>query len=177
MYIPSKTYWQKIINIGLWALYIGHRSLGDQRLAGSLKSKGKAASVWDPCALIDLSAISPSRWKNVAFIERSLRDHWEIGEIIECSLRDRFPWRSLRDCFGLSQNLEETMATMEITGQSLTDQWKILAIARRSLKDRWEIQPIIHHQGSLNWKQGTLQMWKLVGFFIPMLPTASVIMS
>ena len=39
----------------------------------SLKSNEKAISVWHPCALIKLSAISPSGWTNLVFIERLLR--------------------------------------------------------------------------------------------------------
>ena len=112
----------------------------------SLKSNKKAISVGDSCPLVDLWAISPLRLKNLAFIERSLRDHWEIDEIVESSLsihwafveqslRDRFHWWSLRDCFGLSQNFEETVATMEVIGRSLTNHWEILAIAGCSLKD------------------------------------------
>ena len=55
----------------------------------SLKSNEKAVSVGDPCALVDLSAISPLEWKILAFIDRSLRDHLEIDEIIERSLNTR----------------------------------------------------------------------------------------
>ena len=40
----------------------------------SLKSNEKAIYMGDPCALIDLSAIFPSGWNNLAFIERLLRD-------------------------------------------------------------------------------------------------------
>ena len=46
--------------------------------------------------LVDLSVISPLRWTNLAFIERSLRDHWEIYETIERSLSA--PWAFI-DCF------------------------------------------------------------------------------
>ena len=55
-------------------------------LARSLKSNEKAVSMGDLCALVDFSAISSSGWKHLAFIERSLSDHWEVDEIIECSL-------------------------------------------------------------------------------------------
>ena len=67
------------------------RPLSNQKLARSLKSNEKAVSVGDPCELVDLSTNSPG-WKNLAFIERWLRDHWEIDEILEHSLRDCFPW-------------------------------------------------------------------------------------
>ena len=89
--------------------------IGRSKIGPISQKQRKSHFYW----LIDLSTISPSGWKNLAFIERLLKDHWEIDEIIERSLRDH--WRSLRDCFGLSQNFEETVATVEITGRSLTD--------------------------------------------------------
>ena len=55
-----------------------------------------------------LSCSLSIRW---SFIEHSL------------SIGDRFPWRSLRDCFGLNQNFEEIVSTVEIAGWSLTDHW------------------------------------------------------
>ena len=79
--------------------------------------------------------------------ERSLSVHWAFPEH---SLRDRFPCRSLRDCFGLCQNFEETVVTMDdhlqITERSwrlLGTLWKIVersshfVIAQRSLEDRY----------------------------------------
>ena len=111
----------------------------------------------------DLSAISHLGWKNLGFIEKSLRDYWEINEIVEYSLsahwafvehslsicwarslRDHFPWWSLRNCFRLSQNFAETVVTVEITAQSLRDYWKILVIAQQSLGALWKIWPFFH---------------------------------
>lgn len=68
-----------------------------------------------------LAAISqpslPSGWKTLMFIERLLRNHWEIDEIIECSLRDRVE---------KGQNLDETVVTenqkIEISGNFLIAQ-------------------------------------------------------
>ena len=156
------------------------RSLGDQKLAQSLNDLSKATKKRFLREILVRSLISqPSLlhgWKNW----RSLTDHWETTgrfmrslsahwallkcslsirwvslsvrwAFIEFSLRDRFPWRSLRDCFGLRQNFEETMATIEITGWSLTDHWQILVITGRSLKDRWEIWPFLHRSTIFQW--------------------------
>ena len=120
---------------------IAERSLGDR---------------WDHWALLECSL--RIHW---AFIERSLSIHWTF---IEYSLKDCFPWRSLRNCFGLSQNFEETMATVEVTRQSLTDYWEILAIAGRSLKDCWEIWPFFHRSMISQWLsplcKGGLRKWE-----------------
>ena len=88
-------------------------------------------------------------WK---ITERSLGDRWDHWVLVECSLsiqsafiqhslRDHFPWRPLRDYFGLSQYFKETMVTVEIIWRSLTDHWEILAISGSSFKDRCEIWP------------------------------------
>ena len=103
-------------------------------------------SVWDHCALINPSSINPSGWKTVAFIERSLRDYWEIDEIIDCwmsvywafiedLLRDHFPWWALRDCFGLSQNLRRPWWWW----RSLDGHWQIIEITWRLLGALWKI--------------------------------------
>ena len=65
---------------------VGRSKIGPHLSAISQKQQ-KAISVEDAYALVDLSAISPSEWKNLTFIERLLRDHWEIDEIMEYSLK------------------------------------------------------------------------------------------
>ena len=101
----------------------------------SLKSNEKDVSVWDPCVLIDLSAISTSGWKNLAFIERSLRDHWEI---VERSLSIHREIASLGDHWEIVLDLVNHERPWKLLG----DHWQIidiLAITKHSFNDHSEI--------------------------------------
>ena len=142
----------------------------------SLKSNEKVVAVWDPCVLIDLSAISPSGWANLAFFERSLRDHWEIDErsmrllnapwplldhflSIRWSFIERVIERSLplaiveilfwseSKLWGDCVNHGDHWTISERSFRDLGDRW---AIAGHSLTDCWEIWPFVITQRSLN---------------------------
>ena len=117
--------------------------LSDQKSARSLKSNEKALSVWDLYALVDLSAISPLGWKNLPFIERSLRDHWKIDEMTTC-------WEiaSIGDHWEIVLDWDKTLRRW---WRSLDDHWEILVIAGRSLKDHWEIWPFVHCSTISQW--------------------------
>ena len=128
------------------------RPLSDQKWARYLNDLSKATtkniSVWDPCALIDLSAISPSGWKNLTFIERSLRGHWEIDENIEHSLSVHWVfierslsihWEiaSLGDYWEIVLDCVKTLRRLWQPWRSLNDHWEIVKRSWRLLSDRW----------------------------------------
>ena len=117
--------------------------LSDQNLAGLSKISQKqwkscfcGRSLWASWSLIHLSY---RVGKFGVHWNRSVKACWEIigrsmrlsntlehllsirWAFVEHSLRGCFPWWSLRDCFGLSQNFTVIMVTVEIIGWSLTD--------------------------------------------------------
>ena len=129
------------VSVTIGALYTGWRLLSENKLNRSLK-----ASVGDLCALVDLSAISPLWWNNLAFIERSLNDHWEIYKIVECSLR--FCWALLRVCWAFIE------CSLSIHWEIVLDWVKTLTRPWRSLDEHWQII-------DRSWRpQGT--PWKIV---------------
>ena len=126
--------------------------LSDTNSARSLndfKNNEKAISMGDPCTLVGLSAISPLGKKKMAFIERSLRDHWAIAEIVEkvASLGDHWEivldWvKTLRRPWQPWRSLDDHWQIIEGSWQLLGALWKIVErsshffIAQRSLNDR-----------------------------------------
>ena len=104
-----------------------------------LKGNKKAVSVGNPCVLIDLSAISSSGSKNLVFIERLLRDHWEIDEIVERSLSVRWKVASLSDHWEIVLDWVKTLRRLWQLWRWLDDHWQIIERSWWLLGDHWAL--------------------------------------
>ena len=126
----------------LHGMEIAERPLSSQKLARSLNNLSKAMKKLFLWEILVYSLISqPSLLSSGKFghTERSLRDNWEIDEIVERSLSVHWEIAFLGDHWEI---VLEWVKTLRRPWRSLGDHWQIINrsghffIAQRSLNDR-----------------------------------------
>ena len=107
----------------------------------------KSVSVRDPCAVNDLSAISPSAWTNLA----SLKDCWEI---IGRSMRSlSAPWAFVEHSLSICWEIA-----------SLGDHWEIVLDLVKPLRRRWQPWRSLDNHWQIIKRSGRLlgALWNII---------------
>ena len=164
-YMATSAWW---VHQYLGALYTGRRVLGDHWVIKNWPDFSKAIKKPFLCEILVCPLISQpfllwggkiwrslkDRWEIIgrslsatwAFVEHSLSVHWAT---VERSMRDRFPWRSLRlfwtesKLWGDCGDHWDHWTIIDRSGQSLNTLWKIIERSGHFFNVQWSLMD--HH--------------------------------